>query len=54
MFNIYSGFVMPKCKVFDGAYNAEGFINEVWPHAEFAATESHCFSFDMSATFSWR
>ena len=54
MFTIYSGFVMPKCKVFDGAYNSEGFFNDPFTRSEYDSNESSCFRFDMPATFSWR
>ena len=51
MFTIYTGFVMPKCKVFDGAYNSEGF-QPVTP-SEFVSVESYCFSFEHSAKYYW-
>lgn len=52
MFTIYTSFVMPKCKVFDGAYNSEGFLNDP---CEFTSNESsRCFRNDQTAKYYWR
>lgn len=47
---------MPKCKVFDGAYNSEGFqpvTPDEFASDEFASGESYCFGFDHSAKYYW-
>ena len=54
MFNIYSGFVMPKCKTFCGAYNSYSFVDDTFAHGEFSNNESSCFSFDMPGFLTWR
>lgn len=54
MFTIYTSFVMPKCKVFDGAYNSEGFLHDPFVPSEYASVESYCFRFDHSAKYYWR
>jgi len=55
MFTIYSGFVMPKCRTFCGAYNSYAFLDDSFnTRSEFASNESSCFRFDMVGTLTWR